>query len=432
MSNFKPKKILTTDTDLFLNLLADETKIKELPPPQKMTVINENTSDDDEHVVDALNLEGNNNNNLKFQQTEKPASEGSGSDSDSYESGSYQSSKSSRSSKNSIKKEDIKNNQYEIPFEQLTPQQQRLKRLEKFMQLKYIKEKFGVSLFKEYTINSDYSEMCAEIEFHTNFQKKRNGIEFWKATFVYGAKGVENLNRMFDPFGFDLNGWSDHFSAVDANTNEDIFGELYDKYKSKLDGYSVEFRAILMFAGSAGAYVTANSIANVPGMNKIKESNPELFNKIRANVQNVTKDKINNMAPSKEKAQVIEQNAMFQKMMQEKQQMEQVMDAQRREMERMQQNQQRIVEQQSENNAFKNKINTSGNTVPSIVPKPTNINSILNKLKQNLPKNDETSSVTEENSSDRRVLLTTTVNSDKKSNIKSTTKGKRNILNIRR
>jgi hypothetical protein len=452
MSNIKPKKILTTDTDLYLNLLADDSKIKDLPP-QKLTVLNENTSEDDEHVVDALNLEGNLPNNLKFQQTEKPNSEKSddeGSyDSRSYGSGSDNSDKTNKSDKlnKTAKNDDIKNNVYEIPFEQLPPQQQRLKRLEKFMQLKYIKEKFGISLSKEYTINSDYNEMAAEIEFHTNFQKRRNGIEFWKSTFVYGAKGCEYLNKSFDPFGFDLNGWSDHFSAIDANSNDEIFGELYDKYKSKFDGYSVELRAILMFAGSAGAFVTANSIANVPGMNKIKESNPELFDKIKANVQNVTKSKISSMAPSKQNMEVAEQNMMFQKVMNEKKQMEQALESQRREMERMQENQQRIIEQQqSENTALKSKVggsmkngsmnngSISGNSIPPRISQPpkSNINSILDKLKKNLPKNDETSSVTEENSSDRRVLMTSTVDSEKRSNLKSSTKGKKSVLNIRR
>jgi hypothetical protein len=437
MSNFKPKKIITTDTDLYLNLLADETKLKE-QIPQKMNIINENSSDNDEHVVDALNLEGNNPSNLKFQQTEKDHSENSksskksDSDDSDYESESYVSDKESKISTHNIQKEEIKNNQYEIPFDKLTPQQQRLKRLEKFMQLKYIKEKFGVSLSKEYTINSDYDEMCAEIEFHTNFQKKKNGIEFWKNTFVYASKGVEQLNKMFDPFGFDLNGWSEHFSAIDANSNEEIFGELYDKYKSKFDGYSVELRAMLMFAGSAGAFVTANSLANVPGMGKIKENNPELFEKIKANVQNVTKSKINGIAPSKEKVEAVEQNMMFQKMMQEKQQMEKVLEVQRQEMERMQNNQQRIIEQQkSENNNLKSKM-TMGLNIPKDLPNKSNINSILDRLKKNLPKNDETSSVTEENSSDIRVLRTSTVNSEKKDNIKKTVANKKSILNIRR
>jgi len=425
----KPAKFQTTDTDVFLNLLADDSKIKD-QPVQKMTVLNENTSED-EHIVDALNLENNNTTNLKFQQTDKAESDKSGSESGSYDSEDSRSSKGSEKTKS----QQVINNQYEIPFEQLPPQQQRLKRLEKFMQLKYIKDKFNISLSKEYTINSDYNEMCAEIEFHTNYQKKRNGIEFWKSTFIYGAKGVEYLNKSFDPFGFDLNGWSEHFSAIDANSNEDIFGELYDKYKSKFDGYSVELRAILMFAGSAGAFVTANSIANVPGMNKIKETNPELFNKIKANVENVTKAKISNMAPSNEKMAAAEQNMMFQKMMQEKQQMERVLESQKNEMDRMASNQQRILEQQNmDSSILKNKVNMSGmnNTVPSKIGEKSNINSILNKLKLNLPKNDETSSVTEENSSDKRVLMTSTVDSEKRGNIKSIIQNKKSILNIKR
>jgi len=525
MSNiFKAKKIITTDTDLYLNLLVDEAKIKDLPP-KKLTVVNESTSEDDEHVVDELNLEGNtNNNNLKFQGTEKQEDvnqngggvSGNNNNNDDDEDGSEytdetNASGSSRKSNinaggngganngagNGAKMENVQNNVYEIPFEQLTAQQQRLKRLEKFMQLKFIKEKFNVSLSKEYTINSDYDEMVAEIEFHTNYHKKRNGIEFWKSTFVYGAKGCEYLNKMFDPFGFDLNGWGDHFSAIDANSNEEIFAELYDKYKSRFDGYSVEFRAILMFAGSAGAFVTANSIANVPGMNKIKESNPELFNKIRSNVANVTKSKIAEFAPSNQKKEINEQHEMYQRMMQEKRQMEQTMDMQRREMERMQENQRRIIaQQQSENAELKSKmsVNNVGASSPSNLPfisnqgsgatrinnptrsesggggglaafgglaglarnlglgsQPTNnpgilkkdppsnpsgpsrgnLNDILNKLKQNLPKNDEASSVAEENTSDRRILMSSTVDSDK-INGKASVKGKKSVLNVRR
>jgi hypothetical protein len=475
MSKINPKKIITTDTDLYLNLLADDTKIKE-QLPQKLTVVNENTSEDDEHVVDALNLEGTNNlNNLKFQQTDKAPSEKSNEDdydSDDDYSHSDKSSKSSRSSRSSKSVKpvksvaEVKNNVYEVPFDQLPPQQQRLKRLEKFMQLKYIKEKFSISLSKEYTINSDYNEMCAEIEFHTNFQKRRNGVEFWKSTFVYGAKGCEYLNKMFDPFGFDLNGWGDHFSSIDANSNDEIFGELYDKYKSKFDGYSVEFRAILMFAGSAGAFVTANSISNVPGMNKIKETNPDLFNKIRANVANVTKSKVAEMTGGKQTKDINEQNQMYQKMQQEKRQMEMALESQRKEMVRMQENQQRIIEkQQSENNALKNNAlksnalkqsaapSISGNTVPlnsrNIKPSPlnptsaakpiqptmtgsSNINSILNKLKQNLPKNDETSSVVDADSSDNRVLMSSTVDSEKIKNVSGSIKKNKQVLNIRK
>jgi len=70
--SLKPTKNMTTDTDIFLNLLADESKIKD-QPIQKMTVLNENTSEDD-YVVDAINLEGKSQSNLKFQQTDKQES----------------------------------------------------------------------------------------------------------------------------------------------------------------------------------------------------------------------------------------------------------------------------------------------------------------------------------------------------------------------
>jgi hypothetical protein len=226
-------------------------------------------------------------------------------------------------------------------------------------------------------------------------------------------------------------------------------------------------------------------------MNKIKEMNPELFNKIKSNVANVTKSKINEFAPSNQSKEINQQHEMYQKMMQEKRQMEQAMESQRREMERMQENQQRLQEnqqriiekQKSENNELKSKMSISNvsaglrnasatrfdnptksesggggglasfgglaglarnlglgsqptNSVPNRnqlpnQPSKGNLNDILNKLKQNLPKNDEASSVTEENTSDRRILMSSTVDSDKLKG-KASLKGRKSVLNVKR
>ena len=68
---------------------------------------------------------------------------------------------------------------------------------------------------------------------------------------------------------------------------------------------------------------------------------------------------------------------------------------------------------------------------PSTAPARGNLNDILNKLKQNLPKNDEASSVTEENTSDRRILMSSTVDSDKIKG-KASLKGKKSVLNVKR
>jgi len=65
-------------------------------------------------------------------------------------------------------------------------------------------------------------------------------------------------------------------------------------------------------------------------------------------------------------------------------------------------------------------------------PISSNINSILNKLKQNLPKNDEASSVTEEDTSDRRVLMTSTVDSERVKNAKGSIRNKKSVINIRK
>ena len=43
---------------------------------------------------------------------------------------------------------------------------------------------------------------------------------------------MEFLNSKFDPFDIKLDGWSEQLQE-NINDYDDIFGELYEKYKSK-------------------------------------------------------------------------------------------------------------------------------------------------------------------------------------------------------
>jgi hypothetical protein len=44
--------------------------------------------------------------------------------------------------------------------------------------------------------------------------------------------GIEFLNGRFDPFDIKLDGWSEQVNE-NITDYDDIFGELYEKYKSK-------------------------------------------------------------------------------------------------------------------------------------------------------------------------------------------------------
>jgi ribosomal protein L17 len=369
MSNIKPSVKVDTTTDLHLDLLADPTKIK----PQKKTInltnISESDDEADSHVVDTLNKQS-------------PISRKSSKSETSESSKSSRSSKSSKSSlssnssnKNFINNKPIllsqvpvkpalpaapaassnffasffgggvsapsqsntntntntqqqtqgSNQNYSFPtnqpkdnYDTLTEDQKRLKRLQKFAELKYIKDTYKVVLTKEFSYNSDYHEMCAEIEFHRSNISKKNSVEFFKSM-VFGSVGmVDKLNKMFDPFGLKdtLDGFPEHLQMTTKDS--EIYEELADKYKSKFKEYSVEMRFVLLIMGSAAGFIATKKAAeSIPFFNNLDENmKKEMMRNLSVNIQN-------NIVPqtAEQKAKE-EQSKIMQFMMQQKRQEE--------------------------------------------------------------------------------------------------------------
>ena len=368
MSNIKPKVDVNTTTDLHLDLLADPTKIKPQKKNINLTNITETSDDDaDSHVVENLN-----NKSKVSSITNSSSSRKSSRSSDS--------SRSSNSSKSSIPKNFVNQTKF-VPLEQkpviqpisqpviakpvpsmwtsffggnapqpppaptnnnpqATPQNQnnysfpnnaskdnydtlpedkkRLKRLQKFAELKYIKDTYKIQLTREFTYNSDYHEMCAEIEFHRANISKKNSVEFIKSA-VFGSVGmIDKLNKMFDPFGLKetMDGFPEHLQVTTSDS--EIYEELAEKYKGKFKEYSVEMRFMLLMVGSAAGFIATKKAAeNIPFFNNLDENTKkEIMKNLSKNIQ------ANIVPQSMDQKSKAEENKILQFMMQQKRQEE--------------------------------------------------------------------------------------------------------------
>jgi ribosomal protein L17 len=369
MSNIKPSVKVDTTTDLHLDLLADPTKIK----PQKKTIsltnISESDDEADSHVVDNLNKQS--PNSRKSSKSETSESSKSSRSSKSSKSKSSESVSSNKSNKNLFNNKPIllsqvpvkptlppapapasnffasffgggvpaptqtntqsqqqtqgPNQNYSFPnnkpkdnYDLLNEEQRRLKRLQKFAELKYIKDTYKVILTKEFSYNSDYHEMCAEIEFHRSNISKKNSVEFFKSM-VFGSVGmVDKLNKMFDPFGLKdtLDGFPEHLQMTTKDS--EIYEELSEKYKSKFQEYSVEVRFILLIMGSAAGFIaTKKASESIPFFNNMDEGmKKEMMRNLSVNIQN-------NIVPQTAEQKAKEEQAkILQFMMQQKRQEE--------------------------------------------------------------------------------------------------------------
>jgi hypothetical protein len=151
---------------------------------------------------------------------------------------------------------------------------------EKFKYIRLLEdlEKKGVNLSKKYDMESSLLEMKGEYETILSEKERTNSVKFQNKMLMALITGVEFLNNKFDPFDVNLDGWGEQ---VNENMTEydDIFGELYEKYKSK-GKIAPEIKLMFQLAGSAVMIHMTNTMfkSSMPGMDDIMRQNPDLMN----------------------------------------------------------------------------------------------------------------------------------------------------------
>lgn len=150
---------------------------------------------------------------------------------------------------------------------------------EKFKYLRKLEalEKKGVELSKKYNMESSLQEMMGEYETIMEEKTKQNSVKFQGNMLKACINGIEFLNSKFDPFDIKLDGWSEQFEE-NINDYDDIFAELYEKYKSKAS-MAPELKLLFQLGGSAMMVHMTNTMfkSAMPGMDDILRQNPDLM-----------------------------------------------------------------------------------------------------------------------------------------------------------
>lgn len=166
----------------------------------------------------------------------------------------------------------------EKPVQSQTPQSKEELLREKFQLLRKLEslEQKGVQLSKKYTMESPILEMKGEYETIIDEKAKQNSIKFQGNMLMTCINGIEFLNNRFDPFDLKLDGWSEQV-AENVDDYDDVFAELYDKYKSK-GTMAPELRLLFQLGGSAMMLHMTNSMfkSAMPGMDDVLRQNPDL------------------------------------------------------------------------------------------------------------------------------------------------------------
>jgi len=155
---------------------------------------------------------------------------------------------------------------------------------EKFKYLRKLEalEKKGVELSKKYTMESPLLEMQGEYETIMEEKAKQNSVKFQGNMLMAVINGIEFLNGRFDPFDIKLDGWGEQINE-NISDYDDVFGELYEKYKSKAS-MAPELKLLFQLGGGAMMVHMTNTMfkSAMPGMDDILRQNPDLMRQFQS------------------------------------------------------------------------------------------------------------------------------------------------------
>lgn len=366
----KGKNVISTDTELHLDLFADPSKLKPVSKIVKMDKINEDSDSDDSHIVNkALNSDSDSvksrtsSKSTKSRRSRHSSKSSSKSSSSSSKSSSSSRSSSSRSSKRSTahkKLDDYMSNYNDIrasesrpsndptvsqnvvnqgsqpssggpaPQPQPTPYVQkyttereiRFRKMELLAILNNIKKRRELS--KSYSMSSSIEDMEDEVRFHTDLEQKDIAVEFSKDGLLKVCQFMEVMNGTFDPFGLQLKGWHGQMKS-NIDNYDGVFGELYEKYKHYVGKVEPEYKLMYMVFGSAASFHYSKQFVEQYGLEKLVDKNPELLQKIQANIASTLEKNIGKKDEPKDKTAPMpkmSQQQMYQQMLKEKQDLE--------------------------------------------------------------------------------------------------------------
>ena len=150
-------------------------------------------------------------------------------------------------------------------------------------------EKKGFAVNKRLNAYSNVEELRSEVKRITYSIDVEQSVRFSRRMLVACVTGLEFLNKRYNPFEIQLEGWSESVME-NVDDYDGVFEELYVKYRSKVN-VAPEVKLIMMLGGSAMMFHLTNSMFKsvMPNMNDVMKQNPDLVKNMMAAVQNTTR-----------------------------------------------------------------------------------------------------------------------------------------------
>ena len=178
----------------------------------------------------------------------------------------------------------------DTPTENISKLSDREKRRKKRMMIKKLEEWSEKGMIKSthYTIDSSFEEIEDEYESSLEDKRKKDSVKvqgWWFMTFV---NSIEYANAYFDPFDLNLDGWGEQVNE-DLESYDEIFSELYQKYKGGKMSPELSLLLRLGFSASVVNFTNKALSSSTPAFNDVIKQSPELMKMFtKATVQSMS------------------------------------------------------------------------------------------------------------------------------------------------
>lgn len=224
-------------TDYMLDKLQNNEKM--ISTDKRLPIIDENSS----NVEDYYTEDDHNNHDDKYEYSKH------NSDNDSILDGDKNSTNGDYEYETPAKSKHIYNELFgkDDDYDSLSKQQQLVKRLEVMTELGELVKYNGTKLTQAYNLESDYYTMKCELMIHKDIKSKEFFVSNLTSLTCAFAGGVESYNKLYNPFGLDLNGWAE---GVESQSFEliNIWSDIYTKYGSPGKDMAPEMRLFYCLA----------------------------------------------------------------------------------------------------------------------------------------------------------------------------------------
>lgn len=155
----------------------------------------------------------------------------------------------------------------------------REKRRKKRMMIRKMEEWYEKGIIKSsshFNMDSAYEEVEDEYEGALEDKRKKDSVKLYGWWFMTFVNSVEYANAAFNPFDVNLDGWGEQVSE-DLDSYDELFGELYQKYKGGKLSPEISLLMRLGFSAAVVNFTNKALSSATPAFNDVIRQSPELM-----------------------------------------------------------------------------------------------------------------------------------------------------------